>query len=67
MEEFQVGLNYDGAWSPFAHTDSMNLEQALDTVEQAPASTIEYWNGHEWEILFDGSKEFLGVKPDNWI
>lgn len=53
---FEVG-------TPAGHTDPMTYDEAMELMEQAPHATLEAWNGHEWEILFDGQLEFIGVQP----
>ena len=70
--DYQVGLKHGHCSKPFFHTseyrdDDLTLESALETLEQAPASTLEVWAYDQWIILFDGQDEFAGVKPENWI
>jgi hypothetical protein len=53
---FEVGV-------PHGHTNPMTYDEAMELLEHAPHASLGFWNGHEWEILFDGQVEFIGVQP----
>jgi len=42
----------------------ISLNMALATAEMCPFVSILGWNGHAWEVVWDGAVEFDGVAPD---
>ena len=57
------GLNFE-VGTPAGHTDPMTFEDAMALLEQAPHASLDVWVNGEWQTIFDGQDEFLGVQPE---
>lgn len=41
----------------------MPYENCIFITTCHPFSLVEFWNGHSWEVVWNGAVEFEGVAP----
>lgn len=64
VENRQMAVAFQVRYPGFGLGERTDYETAMLCLTESPFSELEIWNGHSWEVVFNGAVEFAGVAPE---